>query len=284
MTQKLLNKVCYLGDGSITGAASYLSAILTHYGIGFDRIDSGSAPSSDFLSNRYALYILSDYPSRCFSSKAELEHIAESVRTHGSGLLMIGGWESFRGSDGFYNKTVIADIVPVQIQDDDDRRNSSLPIILNPCVKHPILAGLPWNWPAYAGGFNKFSPKVDAKVLLNGITIDMRILGDEVEDSSFQYNSTFEGTPIEEQGTVILPSNETLAFRPVRSDPILVTGSYGIGRTAAYASDVAPHWCGGFVDWGTPRIQQEVAGDLKEFGCWYAMFWRNLVKWTARMD
>lgn len=284
MAKSLLNKVCYMGDGTLTGAASYLSAILTYYGIEFDRIDSETPPPADFLSKNYALYILSDYQSRCFSSKVELEHIAESVRTYGSGLLMIGGWESFRGSDGFYNQTVIADVLPVRIDDEDDRINSSLPVILSTAANHPVLKDIPWNWPTYIAGYNKISPKVDAHVILNGITIDMRILGENVEDSRFQYNSTYEGTPIEEQGTVNLPSNETLAFRPVRSAPILVTGSYGFGRTAAFASDVAPHWCGSFVDWGTPRIQQKIAGDLKEFGLWYAMFWRNLVKWTGNLN
>jgi uncharacterized membrane protein len=48
-------------------------------------------------------------------------------------------------------------------------------------------------------------------------------------------------------------------------DPILVTGSYGSGRTFAYASDCSPHW-------GTPQ-----------FVNWqyYQPFWRQLVSWLS---
>jgi uncharacterized membrane protein len=32
-------------------------------------------------------------------------------------------------------------------------------------------------------------------------------------------------------------------------DPIVATGSSGNGHTAIFASDVAPHWAGDFVQW-----------------------------------
>lgn len=48
-------------------------------------------------------------------------------------------------------------------------------------------------------------------------------------------------------------------------DPFLVVGTYGAGRTLAYASDCSPHW-------GSP-----------EFTDWahYNTFWRQLVHWLA---
>lgn len=48
------------------------------------------------------------------------------------------------------------------------------------------------------------------------------------------------------------------------SDPIIATGTYGSGRTAVFASDVAPHWAGDFVRWeGYPR------------------FWAQMLIWLA---
>mgnify|MGYP001231314657 FL=1 len=48
-------------------------------------------------------------------------------------------------------------------------------------------------------------------------------------------------------------------------DPFLVAGTYGKGRTLAYASDCSPHWGSPeFVDWEH-----------------YTTFWRQLVNWLA---
>lgn len=48
-------------------------------------------------------------------------------------------------------------------------------------------------------------------------------------------------------------------------DPLLVVGTYGKGRTAAYASDVSPHWGSeAFVNWSG-----------------YVTFWRQLTSWLA---
>jgi uncharacterized membrane protein len=59
--------------------------------------------------------------------------------------------------------------------------------------------------------------------------------------------------------------------------------AYGEGRTAAFASDAAPHWFGGFVDWGEKRISCSVAGADVEFGAFYAVFFNNLIRWIGRM-
>ena len=52
----------------------------------------------------------------------------------------------------------------------------------------------------------------------------------------------------------------------VGDDPMLVVGGYGAGRTAAFASDLAPHWAPQeFLDW--PHF-----GEL----------WKAILDWTAR--
>lgn len=51
----------------------------------------------------------------------------------------------------------------------------------------------------------------------------------------------------------------------VGDDPLIVTGSYGRGRGAAFTSDCGPHWCPPpFVEWDG-----------------YAPMWQQLVGWVA---
>lgn len=51
----------------------------------------------------------------------------------------------------------------------------------------------------------------------------------------------------------------------IGEDPLLVIGDYGEGKTAAFASDLAPHWAPPeFVDWTD-----------------YPKFWKQLVLWLA---
>ena len=62
------------------------------------------------------------------------------------------------------------------------------------------------------------------------------------------------------------PDGELLA--EYNGDPIMVAGEYGKGRTFALATDYAPHWGRGLVDW--------------EQG--YSKFLINMVKWLAHKD
>ena len=55
-------------------------------------------------------------------------------------------------------------------------------------------------------------------------------------------------------------ANGGYQFSPADAADLLVVGSYGRGRTAALATDVAPHWVGGLVDWGTPRVSAQANG------------------------
>lgn len=58
---------------------------------------------------------------------------------------------------------------------------------------------------------------------------------------------------------------EGLVLLTYGNDPMLVVQEYGRGRTAAFASDVSPHWGSQeFVDWKH-----------------YAAFWQQLVAWLA---
>ncbi|MHC5115638.1 MAG: glutamine amidotransferase, partial [Planctomycetota bacterium] len=74
----------------------------------------------------------------------------------------------------------------------------------------------------------------------------------------------------------------SIDFKESRSYPLLVLGDYGLGRTAAFASDVAPHWVGPFVDWGNKRIKARADGSQTiEVGNWYAEFFANVLQWLC---
>ena len=114
-------QVCYLGDDHLGGAAAYLAGIMSHFKLAYDYIPTAGYPSRSFKSQRYALYVISDYPAMHFAS-SEMAHICDCVAA-GSGLLMIGGWESFYGFLGLYPSTPLAEALPVTMLAEDDRRN-----------------------------------------------------------------------------------------------------------------------------------------------------------------
>jgi len=60
--------------------------------------------------------------------------------------------------------------------------------------------------------------------------------------------------------------------------PLLVVGQKGAGKTAALAFDLAPHWVGGFVDWGTGRKHVDFETGFIEVGDMYYRFVANLLK------
>lgn len=267
-----MNKqVCYFGDDAIGGAASYLSGVMAYYGITFDRVDSGTAPGASFFDTEYDLYILSDYPREVLDGTPVLDHIVRRVAESGAGLLMIGGWESFHGRLGEYHRTPVASILPVVMAESDDRRNYPVSLLLHPLSRHPITDGLPWTTPPGIGGFNAFTPKEDAQVLIEGIRFNLNLT--DLADLACS------GSLLTIPGT----NPAQLSLSVAEQVPLLVTGKAGKGRTAAFASDAAPHWVGGFVDWGKNRIHQDIGEGFIEVGEDYARFWRNLVVWTGQL-
>lgn len=244
----MLDKVCYLGDDSLGGAAAYLAGIMLHGGLAFDHVPSTESPPEEFGSVRYGVYVVSDYPSARFPAAA-MTHVAKCVQ-EGSGLVMFGGWESYFGRLGEYPNTPLAAVLPVDLEGEDDRRNCAWPCLIEKRLDHEILAGLPWDRPPGIGGFNAFTPKPGAQTLLAS-----------VQFSVYRRVSGFE-------------------FCRGADAPLLVVGQHGRGRTAALATDVAPHWVGGMVDWGDQRVVQEIPGGMIEVGNWYARFFQNLLQWA----
>jgi uncharacterized membrane protein len=171
----------------------------------------------------------------------------------GAGLIMIGGWESFCGSGGHWNGTPLADALPVGISSEDDRLNCDHPVVLRQVAAHPSVDNLPWrSRPPLVGGLNRIWPRAQATVVLEAQHVHVET---------------------EPQG---------LWFQTTSRNPLLVVGQYGAGRTAALATDVAPHWVGSLIDWGPDRVTAQAPGaDAIEVGNLYAQFLRQLLGWAA---
>lgn len=245
-------RVLYCGDTSLTGAAAYLAGLMTSWHWDFDYVPSNQGLVPEGLAHEYDLFIFSDYPASRLSSD-----LATSLRDRvaaGAGLLMIGGWESFHGLGGDWDQSPLAAALPVEIGTADDRVNSDEAFYATVVSEaHPIVAGLPWRErPPLVGGFNRIVPKAGALTVLELTRLRVR--------------------------------RETTGFSTKfgESSPLLITGEYGMGRTAAFASDVAPHWIGPMVDWGPgpQRVTGQAPGaEAIEVGAAYAQFFRQLLTW-----
>lgn len=245
-------KILYLGDTTLQTAAAYLAGVMVAHNIEFDYLNSSDKFTDELAEKDYGCIIISDYPSANFTSD-QLASIAKKVK-NGMGLLMIGGWESFTGPKIEYTNTILAEVLPVIMQPSDDRVNSYGPCLVEKVAEHPIIASLPFesNTPGI-GGFNRFIAKDAGEVILQS----------RMHNASFQ-NGSFEFNPI------------------AQPDTLLVTGAYGQGRVCAMATDVAPHWVGGLVDWGDSRVAAQAPGaESIEVGNWYAELFANMIKWTA---
>lgn len=95
-----------------------------------------------------------------------LDIIKKFVETGGA-LVMGGGYLSFQGFRGIanYHKTPIEDVLPVFINDHDDRvetPDGAIPAIVEP--NHPIVKGIPEKWPMFLG-YNKLKIKDGATLI-----------------------------------------------------------------------------------------------------------------------
>ena len=243
-------RVLYLGDDTLKTAAGYLGGVMNAAGLAFDHMESRERIDESRLAAPYSAVIISDYLAANFTEGA-FRRLVENVRG-GCGLLMIGGWETFHGLNGLYDRSPVASILPVEMEHQDDRVNWPYPCLMAKTQEHEILAGLPFDVPPSIGGVNRVKAKTDARTLLSARFFTPQKTGEE------------------------------WTIEPVETLPLLCIGSHGEGRTACYMSDFAPHWCGGSVDWGTPRLTCHVGDRAVEVGSLYARFVGQLVRWVAR--
>jgi uncharacterized membrane protein len=246
--------ILYLGDTSLGTAACYLAGVLQHAGHTVAYRPSHHTLQATDLTEDCRLVILSDYPAAQVSAELQAE-LVQRCR-NGLSLLMIGGWESFCGLGGDWQKSRVAELLPVVISNTDDRRNLDCVSVIQPVVTldHPILRGLPWHErPPLIGGYNRVSARAEALTLLDVVTYRPRW------------------------------TNSQLQLEPSGRDPLLVIGQDDNRRTACLMTDLAPHWVGPLVDWGTERVQAKYPGaEAIEVGSYYARFITQLIDWLLQ--
>lgn len=246
--------VLYMGDTSLEAAASYLAGVLKAFGVEFDYVGSSQRCSNDVLNKPYDAVVLSDYPAANFSP-AQLALLKTKVEG-GMGLVMIGGWDSFVGQGGNYDTTILSQILPVAMRTRDDRVNWSGPCVVEKNCDHAIVAALPLTADLpVVGGFNEVVSKPNSVTVLSVRRFSVSKAGNAFTFSAYGVS------------------------------PLLVVGTCGKGRVAAFMSDAAPHWVGGLVDWGNKRIVTKAPGAEKvEIGEHYATLFANIVRWTANIE
>lgn len=128
--------------------------------------------------SRYDCVILSDIgsntlllPPQTFKEGKRMPNRCTLLRDWvraGGALLMVGGYLTFSGIDGKgrWGATDVQEVLPVTLSPYDDRREHPegiVPAVTDPA--HPVLAGLPQDWPFFLG-YNKAEARPEAEVLM----------------------------------------------------------------------------------------------------------------------
>lgn len=235
-------KLLYL-EGDPSGVR-YVSGTLTRLGVVHEVVRPGGLLPRDL--SRFQAIALSDFPFAALHSLAPL--IARAVEGGGLGLLMVGGLRSF--ARGGYAGSVIADLLPVNLEPGDDRVKVPSGLLLQPAGEHPILRGLQFTQLVAVAGHNRVRPRPGTSTALVGRRIEGGV----------------DGIRLGEARVPLLVLEEARGTR---------------GRTAALATDLAPHWSAGLTDWGCRTIS---IGEDDEVGDSYVTLVMNLVRWIAGED
>ena len=166
----------------------------------------------------------------------------ENAVKNGTNFLMIGGWCSFNGFGNGYKGSVIEKILPVTCLNRDDRRNLASGAVFDRA---------------------RVSHSALKKISLKPSPV---LIG---------YNEVRK----KQAARVLLGIREN---ERKKKSPLLVIGHFGNGTTAAWTSDLAPHWCGGLLDWGKKRLKLKVDQKIGvEVGETYVKFFSLLLKWPS---
>ncbi len=244
-------RVLYAGDSPVGGAANYLLGVLKSMNAKVTHIPPAEKLTLAIAQKNYDVILLSDYESSKASLSAQ-RALIKQVQA-GSGLMMIGGWASFTGLWGKWKGSPIETILPVRCSAKDDRLNIPVGALVQPKEKqHLALKKLNWQGRPVICGLNTVTPKAGkSRVLLSAAEIKSHTRN--LQDVSLG-----------------------------REYPLLVVSQEPQMRVLALATDVAPHWCGGLVDWGTKRVKLPVTSKIAvEVGDQYVQFLSGLLSWLA---
>ena len=249
-------KILYVGDSPVGGAANYLLGILRLLKATVRHLPPSATLEPSALASRYHVVILSDVPRQHVPIPAQ-EAIARQV-ARGTGLLMIGGWASFSGPCGGWRGSVIESLLPVRCLTRDDRRQFPAGALVVVTRRHGMFRPHLFASPPSICGLNEVRPKPRSLVLLSARRIVSRV---SRTTRSF-----------------------SLSLDP-HEYPVLAIDVNPQRRIAALTTDVAPHWCGGLVDWGSTRVRLPVRDGMQiEVGNDYVRFVAALIGWLGRAE
>ena len=131
---------------------------------GTDQVGRDAVFLSDIGSNTLLI------TNQCFAEGKTDSNRCQIIKKYveeGGSLCMIGGYMSFTGIDGTarYGHTEIADVLPVEMLDIDDRVEAPQGLVPELIEEHEAVSGLEGEWP-YLLGYNKTITKSDAKTLV----------------------------------------------------------------------------------------------------------------------
>jgi uncharacterized membrane protein len=238
-----LPRVLYAGDSPVGGAANYLLGILGSLPITYKHIPPSQMLTASDFKHSWNVIILSDFSRKNLTLDAE--RLLEKQVQNGTGLLMVGGWGSFSGPFGKWKGSRVERLLPVLCRAQDDRLNFPGGAIVHQKAKHEMFKNFTFQHPPVICGLNQIEPKKDSREIL------------------------------------VVREIDTDHLKLKREYPLLVVSSRL--KTAALATDLAPHWCGGWVDWGTKRRNLAVNSKIQvEVGDRYVDFVASLVNWLGR--
>ncbi len=241
-------KILYAGDSPLGGAANYLLGVLHYMKADVVHVPPGRAIPLGALDRRLDAVILSDYSRRELPLKTEKRIVRQIAE--GTGFLMIGGWGSFSGPYGHWKGSLIEDLLPVACLKKDDRLNFPGGALILPRHQHFMFQGLPFKNPPALVGINEIRPKPKSQTVLTARKIVS--VGTHLTLDPFEH-------------------------------PLLVLDADPNKRIAALATDLAPHWCGGLVDWGEKRMKLHAGKNVSaETGHLYVQFVQSLIRWLAQ--
>lgn len=245
-------KILYAGDGPVDGPAKYLAAVIRWMKAGMIHVPPSSVLTAALLKKDFDLVILSDFPASQMRADACRE-LAAQVRK-GTGLLAVGGWASFAGPFAGWHGTEIEDLLPVTCLGKDDRINFPSGAYVIRKQGYPGFQDAWFRDPPVICGLNRICPKKGASIILSA------------------------------RKTFLKPDKGLRAWRPALEKaeyPLLVAAPGQ--KAAALATDLAPHWCGGIVDWGPERIAVHLKGGVDvEGGNFYFEFVAALLRNLSR--
>ena len=241
-------KILYAGDSPVGGPANYLLGVLRHLGAKTTHVAPSQTLKPQSFEKKFDAAIFSDYSAKQCSSLVQRQLADANAR--GMGFMMIGGWGSFSGPFGNWKWTLIESILPVHCSAQDDRTNFPSGAAIHLKQKHGILGNFPNRDLPVLCGLNHVTLKENANVILTARRIQNK------------------------NGKLSLVAKEY---------PLLIVSKNSQGRVAVLTTDVAPHWCGGMVDWGKRYLKLPVTDRIQiEVGDRYVHFLSNILRWLTR--